>query len=71
MNRSVRDEKLNDEDAQSIEDLERELFGALQPAQDRPAGTAVPAPARRTAAGQRPGAYADKDLTPAGGAAGG
>lgn len=31
MNRSVRDEKLNDEDAQSIEDLERELFGALQP----------------------------------------
>ena len=46
MNRSVRDEKLNDEDAQSIEDLERELFGALQPAQDRPAGTAVPAPAR-------------------------
>ena len=31
MNRSVWDEKLNDEDAQSIEDLERELFGALQP----------------------------------------
>lgn len=31
MNRSVQDEKLNDEDAQSIEDLERELFGALQP----------------------------------------
>ena len=53
MNRSVRDEKLNDEDAQSIEDLERELFGALQPAQDRPAGTAVPAPARP--AGPQPG----------------
>ena len=53
MNRSVRDEKLNDEDAQSIEDLERELFGALQPAQDRPAGTAVPAPAR--SAGPQPG----------------
>ena len=53
MNGSVRDEKLNDEDAQSIEDLERELFGALQPAQDRPAGTAVPAPAR--SAGPQPG----------------
>lgn len=53
MNRSVRDEKLNDEDAQSIEDLERELFGALQPAQDRPAGTAVPAPVRP--AGPQPG----------------
>ena len=35
MNRSVRDEKLNDEDAQSIEDLERELFGALQPGSAR------------------------------------